>query len=301
MKSDKFLRKPFWQWTMLLFIAFLWGSSFILMKHGLETFSFEQVASMRMFFAFIFFLPFIIKKIKKYPIKKTWSFIIVGFVGNYMPGLLYTSAQTHIDSSLAGVLNSLVPVFTLIIGLILYKVSFERSKIWGIAIGLVGAMALILGQSSSAENSNPLYAGLVIVATIGYAISINETKFKLKDVDALSVTVYSFLLVGPVAGIHLLFSDYTEALKTPDFSLNLSLIVALAFFSTFVAVSIFNVLIKYTDTLFSSAVTYVIPVFALGWGFMDGEIFSIIQIIGTVIILLGISLINKKKNEKKQN
>lgn len=297
------LNKRGHQWLALLFLAFIWGTSFILMKKGLQSYSNQQVAAFRVFFSFIFILPFTLKNLGKISKQNLFSLIVVGLVGIALPALLFTTAQTKIPSSLAGMLNSFTPLSTLLVGVILYKSNVRIVNLLGIIVGLAGAIGLIMNNSVlSVENVN-MNAFLVILATMCYGINVNEVKYKLQDLNGIEITALAFLFIGPLSGIYLLFSDFSKAQATPEYIQNLMYIAVLALFSSVLAVIIFNNLIKYTTGIFAASVTYIIPVFAIFWGLFDGENVSIIQIGWISIILLGVYLVNHtpRKKEYKTN
>ena len=289
-----FLNKRQWQFIVLFIIAFIWGTSFILMKKGLESFTAEQVAALRIFLSFIFFLPFIAKRLTKLSKDNFKYLLIVGFIGNAFPALLFTIGQTELSSSFAGILNSLVPLFTLFVGLMFFRTRTAWKNIAGIVLGLLGTVGLILKGEDQFATGNMWFSLFIILATIFYSISANVIKEKLKELDGLSITTLSFLLIGPFAGIYLLFLDLPLSFHSPNAFESFTYIVYLSFFSSFMAGVIFNVLIKYTSTIFATSVTYIIPVFAVLWGLSDGESISLIQILFMLIILAGIYLVNRK-------
>lgn len=297
------LNKPLVQWTLLIFLAFVWGSSFILMKRGLVSFDNTQVASLRILISFIFLSPIIIKNFKK--IKRSqWSPIfIAGLLGSGLPAFLFTKAQTHISSSLSGMLNSLVPLFTVIIGLLFFGLKLRWLKIIGVITGLVGAIGLLsVGGGFNLNNDDLTYGVYVIIATICYAVNINFIKIKLAEVNSVNITSFGFLLIGPLSGIYLFTTDFTTILQTdPDAWLNFFYIVLLAVFGTSIAVILFNMIIKKVSPVFASSVTYIIPVFAIFWGFVDGENILLMHLICIAVILTGVYIVNKDNNlEKKE-
>lgn len=290
------LNKKGWQWAMLMILACIWGTSFILMKKGLESFTNNQVASFRIFFTFLFFIPFYFRRLKKINKKNIKSLIIVGVIGNAIPAFLFTKAQTQIDSSIAGILNSLTPLFTLLIGLFFYKSHFKIINIIGLILGFMGAVGLIYrGVPGGFQLHKSWYSIFVVVATLCYGISINEIKYKLAELDGLSIAVLSFMIIGPFGGINLLFTDLQTSFAAPHAIQNLTLIILLSLFSSVIAVVLFNILIKYTTAIFAASVTYIIPAFAIFWGIFDGEKVSIDEVLWILVILIGIYLVNKKK------
>ncbi|MFO7828985.1 MAG: DMT family transporter [Bacteroidales bacterium] len=292
-----------WQWATLIFLSLIWGSSFILMKKGLTSYTHDQVGALRLFISFVAFIPFGIKNLKKVNKDNIVSLLIIGFVGSAMPAFLFTKAQTQIDSAMAGILNSLTPLFTLIIGLIFYKSTARLINAIGVFLGLIGAMGLILQSANGnviAENIN--YYGLfVVIATICYGINVNQVRYKIKGLNGLEITSIAFMFVGPVAGIYLLFTDFSIPLNTDDYLLNLGYIAILAVIGTVLALVIFNTLIQHTSAIFGSSVTYLIPVFAIMWGLFDGEKLSLLQFLWIGLIIAGVYLVNKKKAKVKQH
>lgn len=287
------LENKAWQWAILLILSLIWGTSFILMKKGLESYSYSQVAAFRIFFSFVFMLPVTIRNIKVIRRDNILSLLIVGFIGFAIPALLFTKAQTRIDSSLAGMLNSLTPLFTLIVGILFYRNSARWINIAGLFMGLIGAIGLMWNGDMNIFRGINVFALFIVVATICYGINVNEIKFKLVNLSSLEITSLAFLFTGPVAGIYLLFTDFSSVPETPDYLLNLAYIALLALFSSVIAVLVFNHLIKFTTTLFATSVTYIIPLFAIMWGIIDGESIRIIQLLWITVILLGVYLVNK--------
>ena len=287
------LENKTWQWVILLLLSLIWGTSFILMKRGLESYSNSQVAAFRIFFSFVFMLPVTLRKIKAINRDNVLSLIIVGFIGFAIPAFLFTKAQTRIDSSLAGMLNSLTPLFTLIVGILFYRSHARWVNIAGLIMGLIGAVGLMWNGDMNVFKGINVFALFIVAATICYGINVNEIKFKLVNLSSLEITSLSFLFTGPIAGIFLLFTDFTPVRETPDYLLNLAYIAILALFSSVIAVLVFNHLIKYTTTLFATSVTYIIPLFAIMWGIIDGESIRIIQLLWISVILLGVYLVNK--------
>ncbi len=288
------LKKKSWQWIALFILAFIWGTSFILMKKGLESFSNLQVASIRVFASFMFFLPFYFKNLKFINKNNFKSLLVVGFIGTAIPAFLFTKAQTVINSSLAGMLNSLTPLFTLLVGWLFYKDIINIRKISGITLGLIGAIGLIY-RGSNIFNSLDIHSFLIILATICYGITGNEIKANLKELDGIKITMFGFLFTGPFAGIYLFFSKFPDTQLDDRVYINLGFVIILALFSSVLALILFNNLIKHTPLLFSVSVTYLIPIFAIMWGVIDGETINTLHLIWMGVILIGVFLVNKEE------
>ncbi len=287
----------FINWLILIALAITWGSSFILMKRGLDAFSSDEVAALRIFIAFIFLSPLLIKHFKKEHLKHWKGFIGMGVLGNFIPAFLFTKAETGISSSLTGMLNSLTPLFTMLLGVLMFKTKTKLINAIGIFIGFIGAIGLLaVGKSDDTDNSL-LYCLFVVLATICYALSVNIIKKELGGVNSVTATVWAMTFIGPLAGVYLFgatdfISDFTYNPKAYE---SLGYVSLLAIFGTALSVIIFNVLIKNTNALFASSVTYLIPIVAMMWGVLDGEVVLPFHILSIGVILLGVYLVNKKE------
>jgi drug/metabolite transporter (DMT)-like permease len=283
-------------WIILIALALTWGSSFILMKRGMDVFSSDEVAALRIFIAFLFLSPLIFSHVKK-PLLKHWKgFVGMGVLGNLIPAFLFTKAETGISSSLTGMLNSLTPLFTLLLGVLLFKTKTRLINAIGIIIGFAGAIGLLTVGKSEDMDNNLLYGFYVVLATICYALSVNIIKKELGEVNSVTATVWSMLFIGPFAGIYLFaFTDFMQKLENQPLVMNsLGYVILLAVFGTALSVIVFNVLIRNTNALFASSVTYLIPVVAMAWGVFDGEDVQLFHFLWIVLILLGVYLVNKK-------
>ena len=289
------LDKKIWQWIALFFLAIIWGSSFILMKKGLVVYSHNVVAALRISLASIVLFPFALKGFNKVN-AKDWKYLIfTGVIGNGIPAFLFTFAQTEVSSSLTGMLNSLVPIFSLVVGLFLFKSKPLKTQVIGIFIGLLGASGLILSNGLPSENSNFMFILLIVLATVCYALSVNVIKAYLKEINAIHITALSFICLAPFTIIYLLTTNFIEVTINNSASFNALIYIGiLAILGTALAIIIFNLLIKATTTVFATSVTYLIPIVAIFWGVFDGEKVTLIHLLSVVIILSGVYLVNKK-------
>ena len=265
------------------------------MKIGLKSFTNEQVAGIRILLASLVLLPYSIKNLKHLKKKDVKSLLIAGFLGSFIPAFLFTKAQTQIDSALAGMLNSMTPVFTLLVGMLFHRTKFLLLQVLGLAMGLLGAVGLITsGNGLEIGHVNP-YALLIILATCFYAININEVKARLSHLSGMQITSLSFFFTGPAALIYLLTTDFAPALENPSWPIHLLALTGLGIIGTALAMVLMNSLIRYSSAVYASSVTYIIPIFAIMWGILDGENITVLHLACMLFILLGVYLINKKK------
>lgn len=256
-----------------------------------------QVGVLRIGIASLALLPMAIMHIKRFPRRK-WKFILIsGIVGNLIPAYLFAQAETGIDSSLAGVLNSMTPLFTLLLGLAFFQQKVTYSNTIGVVIALIGAFGLIRISGGHEFAFNLKYSMLVFIATICYATNINLVKRYLQDVPALLITVYAFFVIGIISWI-VLFSgtDFVERVSThPGAIKSLGFIAILAVMGTAVAMILFNHLIRISNAVFASSVTYLMPIMAVIWGIIDGEPFEPGYLMWIALILGGVFLVNSNK------
>jgi drug/metabolite transporter (DMT)-like permease len=287
-------------WLILSGLVITWGSSFILIKKGLLYFDAIEVGAMRVGITFLFLLPMAIPRIMKLKHKDFLWLGISGFAGNFFPAFLFAAAQRGIDSSTAGLLNSLTPLFTLLVGIVLFKFKIRWIQITGVLVGLIGAVGLINSSGGNGFTFNIGYASLVVLATILYAFNVNLIKAKLQHLNSLTITSVSFFLAGiPATIILLVFTDFVPKLaNVPGSWTGFGYIAILAIVGTGLAMIAFNTLIRITTPLFASSVTYLIPVVALIWGIIDGEYVDLSFILWVSLIIGGVILVNKNPGKK---
>jgi drug/metabolite transporter (DMT)-like permease len=255
-----------------------------------------QVGASRIVLTSIFLFSIGFRSVKQIK-KKHWIWIALsGFVSSFFPPFLFAMAQKHIDSSIASILNSFTPLATVIIGVVLFKIFSSKRQIWGVFIGLIGTVFLILAGSDLNQNQNSWYSLLIIIATLGYAVNVNIIKRYLSDISALAVTTGNFIFVFLPALVILCFSGFFETVfDSEEMQISLGYVAILSLFGTAFAKVVFNKLVQIASPVFASSVTYTMPIVAVVWGLIDGEAFSFWQVIAAGIILLGVYLANRKK------
>ena len=282
---------------LLAILSLIWGSSFILIKKSLIAFSPLQVVGCRIGIAGIAFFPFFLREIKKMKREDLRFFVVVGIFGSALPAYLYAIGQQHVNSSIAGLLNSLTPLFTLLLGIVFFKLKVESKKIFAVFLGLLGAMLLVFfGQPASGE-SNYFYAFMLVLATSCYALSLNTVGKFLNQYGAITISSIAFGLVT-IPAILLLFStNFIEVMKHDEYAYSsLAAVSILSLLGTFAANILFYKLVQITNPLFSSMVSYLIPIVAIAWGVVDGELITVYHFIGFILILCGVYLSKTKKS-----
>ena len=281
------------RWIYLIILSFIWGSSFILMKKALIGLTPIQVGALRILITAVFLLLIGFNRLLKIE-KRHWFYLTLNaLLGSFFPVFLFAFAVQKMDSSIASILNALTPLNTLLFGAVVFGFSFRRKQLIGILIGFVGTVMLILEGAQIHPNQEYLYMGFVIIASVGYAFNVNIIKKYLQDLDALSITVGIFSILIVPAFIVLWFSGFFQSFGVNAISApSLVYVSILAVAGTGIATIIFNRLIQLSTPVFSSSVTYLIPIVAITWGILDGEKISFLQFFSGFVILVGVYLAN---------
>ena len=283
---------------LLLLLSLIWGTSYILIKQGLKVFDADEVGALRVAVASLFLLPVAITRVKELKHSDYWKLLGSGLMGIFIPAFLFATAQTQIDSSVAGILNSLTPLFTMIIGSLIFKQKFGTLPIIGILLGFGGVLILVFNRSGGNIGQVNFYALLIVFACFLYASNINLIKFKIPDLPSITITSVSILFIGPLAFVYLFaFTDFTQKFSTHAESWKaLGFIALLGLMSTAIAILILNRLVKMTSPMFVSSVNYIVPIVSVMWGAVDGEKLEANHFIGMAAIIGGVYLANYKKS-----
>jgi len=283
---------------LLITLSLIWGTSFILIKQGLKSFDPETVGALRVSAASLFLLPLAIPRLRQLKPVHYGKLLLSGLFAIFIPAFLFAFAQTRLESAVTGIANSLTPIFTLIIGALFFGQQFRRGSVLGILVGLVGTVLLITGGSGHTIGGINSYSLLIIVACMFYATNVNFVKYQIADLQSLTITSVSLMLIGPLALAYLfLGTDFLPTLSTkPGAWEAFGYIVLLGLMSTSVATIIFNKLVKLSTPLFTSSVTYIIPIVAVLWGVLDGEQLYLNHYLGMIAIIGGVYLANVRKS-----
>ena len=282
------------KWLLLAALALIWGSSFILIKRGLVGLTPFQVGSLRMLFALSFLLLVGFRSLTQIPLGK-WKYIaLTAFTGTFVPAFLFAVAQSEIDSSISAILNSLTPLNALILGVTFFGLAFQRSQFIGVMIGLVGSLILILSGAAHNPHQDYWYALFVVVATFCYALNVNFIKKYLSDVNPLAITTGNFVVLAVPALIILIATGFFAQLQEVKVQHSVLFVGILGVIGTGIANMLYFKLIQMTSPVFAASSAYLYPVVAIFWGLFDGEVLSMVQVLGGVIILTGVYLSAKK-------
>lgn len=286
-------------WFFLIALTFIWGSSYILIKKSLLVFTATELACLRVSISMLASLALVPKALKTIPKDKYKYVFMTGLLGSAVPAFLFAFSMTRINSSITGVINSLSPLFTMLTGILFFNQVLVKEKTTGVVIGFVGAALLILLKPDGKFNGDMIWAILPVVATFCYGLSGNIVKERLSQSSSLYLTALAMLMVGTPCLVASFYLGIPAKIVHVEGGFNaLAYVAFLAVFGTFIAWMMYYRLVQRTDALFASSVTYLIPVVAVAWGIYDGEQFSVFQLMGMVLILIGVWFVSRKVSPK---
>ena len=279
---------------MFTILSLIWGSSFILMKAGMTTLTPYHVASIRILSAGLVLVPFARKALLQIPKNKILLVILSGLLGSFFPAYLFCIAETKIDSSLAGILNALTPLFAILVGISFFQLKANTQKIIGVLVGFAG-LCLLIAPTGNISFEHFSYTLLVLLATLFYGINVNMVGRHMQGIGSLNIAALAFVFLVIPCIIILYFTGYFNLpLSNKDVMLSTLASFVLGAMGTAVASILFYMLIKRAGTLFATMVTYGIPFVAVLWGVWGGEQVTLMQVGCLGIILVGVYMVNRK-------
>jgi drug/metabolite transporter (DMT)-like permease len=289
-------KASFLPWLLLIAIGLIWGTSFILIKKGLQVFSPGELGALRITMAFLALSPVALVNLRKLPRQKIPLLFLLGMVGSFVPAFLFAIAQTRLDSAITGVINAITPIFVALIGLVFFQQKIKTTNAAGIAMGFIGTVVLLLGGAGFDISGVNYYALFVVAATLMYGTNVNLIKQYTPNIKALHITAVSLFLTSPFCLFYLFgMTGFLDKVSTDWVFWRAFLFVSiLGVVGTAGALILFNKLIQISSTVFASSVTYLIPLVAIVWGVVDGESINVYQYLGMAVVLCGVWLANKK-------
>lgn len=284
-------------WLLLILLSCIWGSSYILIKKGLQVFSPTEVATLRLVAGALVLLPFSLPQLSKLTTRQYKWLFISGLIGTFIPVFLGATAQMHLTSAVGGILNSLTPVFVLLVGVSFYKQKIHRHEALGAILGIIGSMLLILVESKGQVGGINYYAVIPVIMSFLYGNNINLTKFYLHNLNSSTIASVSLLFIGSIAGI-ILFTQtaFISKLTTVKGAYQaMTYVLILGVVGLGIAQVLFAKLIKLSSPVFASLTSFLNPVVAIKWGILDGEVLTWGHYLGVLVILLGVYFINKRR------
>jgi drug/metabolite transporter (DMT)-like permease len=287
-------------YILLGLLSLIWGGSFFFIKILLESFGPWAITFIRCFFGVVTLLAIIVIKREKIQLKALpWkALIIVGLLNSAVPWTLIAFSETRISSSLAAVLNASTPLWTLIIGILFFRLSATIYQFIGLVVGFGGIIILVDIDLKNFHMSDSLAFGAMILVTLCYGLSSQLSKRHFQAISSYQVALLTLFVGTITTGSFALFKE------TPVWSNLLEPSVFLAFvglgsLGSGIAYILFFTLIKKGSAEFASLVTYLVPPFAIFWGFIFlNENLYLSLFVGLLFILFGVFISGKRKKAK---
>ncbi len=274
---------------LLIFLAAIWGSSFMLMRATAESFGPIALITVRIGVAALFLSMFLLTKTRREEFIQHWRTLAwVGITNSALPFCFLAYASLTLSGGNVSILNAMTPVFTALIAHIWLKDRMTMLQFIGLVISIAGLLVLVWDKVSfTFESLWPILAG--ITAPLFYGIASNGTKKYLSDVTPLTATAGSLFFAS-------LFMLLIVPFFLPDFTgiSNTDWIYAiiLGLVCTALAYLIFFKLIHNIGPSRAVSVTFLVPIFAFIWGYLVlNEVVTLRMWGATVIILVGMSLV----------
>lgn len=270
-----------------------------MIKRGLEVFSPGEVGAFRIVAAGMVLLPLSLPRLKGLNRRQVKNLIIVGLMGSFVPAFLFAKAQTQLSSSLTGVFNAMTPLFVVIIGALFFNSRITKRNALGLAIAFVGVVLLLMvkeGKAFGDFTDINSHAFFVILACICYGFNLNIIKYRFVELKPVAITAISLVMVLPLALIYLFaFTQFSFKLLHVEGAVQAAgYIGLLGVMGTALALLLFNIMVKVATPVFASSVTYLIPIVAIMWGLLDGEVLLAGHYIGIVAVIVGVWVGNRK-------
>jgi drug/metabolite transporter (DMT)-like permease len=253
---------------LLFLLSFCWGPSFFFIKIALEGFNPFLIVNLRVLLGFIVLLTLLI--LKKQPLFK-WArfslhFLVMGLLACAIPWTFLCFAEQKVSSSIAGIINSAVPIVTFILAhYFLDHEKISKQKLIGLIIGVCGVVLIFVPNLFQSFGAHLIGFFYLAISTICSASAMIYARRHLIHVPSLVSPTYqlfyAFLIMIPLTWI---FSDSSK-FQMPPLSAILSLIV-LGVVGTGIAFYIFYYLINHVGATYTSTTSLLIPLIAIFFG-----------------------------------
>ncbi|MFN3172556.1 MAG: DMT family transporter [Hyphomicrobiales bacterium] len=281
-------------WALLLFLAFIWGGSFVFAKVAVaEVPPFTLVLLRVGLAAAVLWIVCLVSGVAMPRTLGAWAaYAVMGLLNNVIAFSLIFTGQQEIGASLASILNGSMPFFTVLLaGLLLADEKFSTRKIVGIAIGFLGVV-LIIGPRHLLGLGEHLLSELMLIgAAISYAFaSVWGRRFAGQNpmATATGQLTMSTLMMIPIA----CFIDQPWTLSMPSVA-TIGSVIALAVICTAFAYVLFFRILDMAGATNVSLVTMLVPVSATLIAVpLLGERLEVLTILGFAIITLGLMVLD---------
>jgi drug/metabolite transporter (DMT)-like permease len=279
----------------LLLLSAVWGASFILIEITGRSFPPAWVALLRTSFgAILLWTVLWLRKRALPPRRVIVSLLLVALFNNAIPFCLFALGEQTVPSGIAAVLNATTPIWALLISLAVQSSKPGRYTIAGVLLGFAGVVVVVLSHGSESHDgitTAQFFLGVffIALASLGYAIATVIAKTRLKGFDPIGLATtqlsLAWLMILPVAtlGPH-------PTLIRPN---SVLAAIALGFAGSGIAYLLYYDLLSRIPSTHVVAVTYLLPIWGLFWGYVAHEPILWTAYIGVVVVIAGLALMNR--------
>ena len=279
-------------WFLFIFVGFLWGIPYLLIKVAVEELSPTIIVLSRVVIGSAILIPIAMKRGSLMPAIKAWRYVIPYAIGEMIgPWFLITAAEEKMTSGLAGLLVATVPIWaTLIASLHGDKTVWQSKRLVGILIGFIG-IVLVVGIESFSGRQSVVSIFMILIAAIGYAWAVTMVTTKIPHIEPISINAVAMVFTV-IVYLPFLFLHMPEKVPSTE---ALGSVIILGLFPTALAFILFFQLIKDIGTARGSLVTYLNTAFAVMLGVIIlNEPFTLGIAIGLPLVLIGSYFASRK-------
>ncbi|WP_283149209.1 DMT family transporter [Silvimonas soli] len=276
----------------LTVLAAIWGASFLFMRVGAPEFGPVPLIALRVGIAALMLLPVLLQPQARKDIRQRWwPLLVVGVTNSAFPFCLFAYSTLFVNAGLDSVLNATTPLWGALIAFVWLGTRLTADQILGMALGMLGVLVLVWEQIASGQATQITAVCAVLLATLSYGFAGHYSKRNLAGIAAPVTTwasqFFSMLILLPAAIIwwpqHVVSTTAWLA------------VLGLGAMCTGLAYILYFRLIAHAGASYAMAVTFLIPVFGVAWGYLFlGEAITLQMIAGCVVILLGTALATGK-------
>jgi len=285
-------------WVLFGLLGLLWGSSFLFIKIGVETLPPFTLVTLRLLFAATFLTALV--ALTREPLQTSVAtyrhLAVLGGLSIVVPFSLIAWGEQRIDSGLAAILDSTVPLFVIVIsGLVLHDEPVTANRVGGLLVGFAG-VAIVMSRSLGSAGSSTEGELAVVIAAGSYALGAIYARRYLRGVrpvmTALGQIVLALLVTAPLAFIT---EQPFEVGLRPD---ALFAVLWLGVLGLGVAYLIYYRLIAHWGATRASLVTYLLPIVGVTLGVvLLGESVDLRIIAGIALVVIGVALANLQSGD----
>ncbi len=278
----------------LLLLSAVWGASFLLIEIAGQSFPPAWLALLRLTFGAIFLWIVLKWKRRTLPPKRLlYPLLAVALFNNAIPFTFFAYGEETVPSSIAAIVNATTPIWALLLSVAMRSTRPNRFTTAGVLLGFSGVLIVVYNQGRDSHQPGgdaAFFRGVlfIVLASLGYAIATVIAKVKLKGLDPIGLATTQLSLAWAMLLPFALFGPHPAAIKTSS----IFAIVTLGVAGSGLAYLLYYDLLARIPPTHVTAVTYLLPIWGLFWGWIAHEPILWTAYIGVAIVICGLTLLN---------